>query len=255
MALHLTLLASPSFLFNMRKISISEQLHNKRINTAKQEDKIIDEVNKILNRDLFHEKKILNHLQLYNKSFELLDEEDDHGYDVFDTKTIKDIAINYRLRFVDSQHYKKDIPYEAVLKIKHLNSAFKKDLKGFKIMATSNSFKTKNADQSVLIFAPTNHGNYCLIHQWGSDLKWNRKATSWPMKKFETLFCTIAFVSMILAISLPTRLIWLPEHSDYWGMYRVGAFMHILIFNMGFTTYAVFAFGKNFSSSNWKRIG
>lgn len=238
----------------MRKISITDQLLKERIVSFKEGDKVISEVYRILNRDLFQEKKILHNLKLYNKSFELLDEEDSDQTQIFEIKTIKDIAIRYRLKFIDSQYYKKEIPYEAILKIKYLNLTHKKNLKNFKILTPSESFKKNNPDCSLLIFAPTNHGNYCLIHKWGADLKWYRKINSWPMRKFETLFATIIFISFIIAISLPTRLIWLPEHSDYWGPYRIGAFMHILIFNMGVTAYITFAFGKNFSVSNWNRI-
>ena len=61
----------------------------------------------------------------------------------------------------------------------------------------------------------------------------------------------LVLVSAILAVTLPTRLIWLPEGADYWGMYRVGAFFHILIFNMGITTYLTFAFSNNLSVSSW----
>lgn len=238
----------------MKPVSIADELKKKKIQTIRKEDLVLNEAYRILNQDLFHEKKILNNLTLYNKSFELTNEEDDHQLDIFHIDTIKEIAINYRLKFLDSQQYKKDIPYEAILKIKHHNSIYRKDLKNFKILAPVENFRKEQADTSLILFAPTNHGNYCLIHKWGAELKWHRKLTSWPMRKFETLLASIALISLILAISLPTRLIWLPEHADYWGTYRIGAFFHILIFNMGISAYITFAFGKNFSSHTWKNV-
>jgi hypothetical protein len=235
----------------MKGVSLDIELRKKKNKTSKREDQVISEVYRILNRDLFHEKNILDNLKLYNKSFELIDEEDVGNSDIFHTKTIKEIAIQYRLKFIDSQHYKKEIPYEAILKIKHLNSIYKKDLKNFKILAPPSDFHKNKPDSSLLLFAPTYHGNYHLIHKWGNELKWYRKISSWPMRKFETLFITVAIISLIIAVSMPTRLIWLPEKADYWGAYRVGAFLHILIFNMGVTAYITFTFGRNFSSSNW----
>ena len=101
----------------MKGISIDFELRKKKVKTSNHEDSVISEVYRILNRDLFHEKKILSNLKLYNKSFELIDEEDVDRYDVFHTNTIKEIAIQYRLKFLDSQHYKNEIPYEAILKI------------------------------------------------------------------------------------------------------------------------------------------
>lgn len=238
----------------MKPVSIANELLKRKITNYKQEEQVIHEVYKILNRDLFHEKKILQNLKLYNRSFELLDEEDVDDLSLFNTDTIKEIAIQYRLKFLDSQQYKKEIPYEAILKIKDLNAKYRKDIKHFKILAPVENFRTTEPDKALILFAPTNHGNYFMIHQWGEDLKWHRKLSSWPMKRFETLFATVALISLILAVSLPTRLIWLPEHSDYWGTYRIGAFFHILIFNMGVTAYITFAFGKNFSSNTWNQV-
>jgi len=236
------------------RISIANQLLISKKKTAKPEDYVIAEVHRILNNDLFHEKKILAHLTLYDKSFELMDEEDVEQQKLYSKSTIKEIASTYRLKFLDYQYLKSEIPYEAVLMIKDLNNSYRKDLKNFKILAPVENFKDAKQNTSLLLFAPTNHGNYYLIHKWGNDLKWNRKLTSWPMKRFENLFITLAIISGILAVSLPTKLIWLPSHADYWGMYRMGAFMHIFIFSMGVAAYITFAFGKNFNSSIWNRV-
>jgi hypothetical protein len=234
-----------------KEISIADILLKRKIKHAKQEDLVLEEVYSILNKDLFHEKKVLSNLQLYNRSFELIDEDDVDVLDVFSEKDIKDICTDYRLRFLDSQFYKKEIPYAAVLKIKDLNVRYRKDLKGFKILAPIESFRADGKDKELLLFAPTSNGNYCLLYKWGSNLNKNRKWLYWHLRRFETLLFTVALISGILAVSLPTRLIWLPEHADYWGMYRVGAFMHIFIFNMGFTAYLTFTFSNNFSSASW----
>jgi len=113
-----------------KELLIANELLKRKIKFAKHEDVVIDEVYKILNKDLFHEKKVLSNLQLYNRSFEMINEDDVDILDVFDEKSIKEIAIKYRLRFIDSQFYKKEIPYEAVLKVKDLNAKYRKDLMG-----------------------------------------------------------------------------------------------------------------------------
>jgi len=232
-------------------ISIADILLKRKIKHARHEDRLIDEAYSILNRDLFHEKKVLSNLTLYNRSFEQIDEDDADVLDVFAEKDIKEICIAYRLRFIDSQFYKKEIPYAAILKIKDLNVKYRKNLKGFKIMAPIESFRSDAEDKELLLFAPTNNGNYCLIYKWGAPLNKNRAWLYWPMRRFETLMITVLVISAILAFSLPTRLIWLPEHSPWWGMYRLGALLHIFIFNLGFTAYLTFAFSNNLSASSW----
>lgn len=241
-----------------KEISIAEILLKRKIKHAKHEDRVIDEVYSILNRDLFHEKKVLSNLTLYNRSFEQIDEDDADVLDIFAEKDIKEICIAYRLRFIDSQFYKKEIPYAAILKIKDLNVRYRKDLKGFKILAPIESFRSDGKEKELLLLAPTNNGNYCLIYKWGSPLNRNRKLLFWPLRRFENLLITVVLVTALITMSLPPdlmlmRMMSLTSEIDlsYWSMHRLAAYFHILIVNMGFTAYLTFAFTNNFSSASW----
>ncbi len=241
-----------------KDISIAEILLKRRIKNAKHEDHVIGEVYNILNRDLFHEKKVLSNLKLYNQSFEQIDEDDADVLDIFSQKDIKEICIDYRLRFIDSQFYKKEIPYAAVLKIKDLNVKYRKDLKGFKILAPIESFRRDSEDKELLLMAPTNNGNYCLIYKWGSPLNKNRKWLYWPLRKFDNLLLTVLFITAIITLSLPPDLMLMRMFSvtndqdlSYWSMHRLAAYFHLLIFNMGFTAYLTFTFTNSFSSASW----
>ncbi len=235
---------------------IAKELLKRKLKHSRQEDVVIDEVYKILNKDLFHEKKVLSNLKLYNRSFEMLDEDNVDILDVFDIKSIKEIAIAYRLRFIDSQFYKKEIPYEAILKIKALNERCRKDLKGFKLLAPIESFRKDSKDTELLLFAPTNDGNYFLIHKWGEPFRNDRKILFWPLQRFENLLLTILMLTAVITVSLPPnfmlmRMMSITEDLPYWGMHRLAAYFHILIFNMGFTAYLTFTFTNNFSSTSW----
>jgi len=239
----------------MEKSKIEKKLFREKVIQPKPEEKLINEVHKILNNDLLNENKILNHLSHYMRSFEKLNEEEILDQELlFTVNEIKSFCIKYRLKFLSSEKFCDEIPYEAILKIKHLNANYRKDLKDFKIISYAEHFIGKKQTNSGFLFAPTNHGNYCLVHAWGNNIPNTRKWRYLPMRNFETLFITVTVISAILAVSLPTRLIWLPKNADYWGGYRIGAFMHILIFNLGITAYITFAFSRNFSSSNWNTI-
>ena len=235
----------------MSSVDLLKQLNKCRQKSLKQGDEVISEVNKILNRDLYSEKNVLDNLKHYNKSFEYIDEEDVDQSKIFKETEIKKLALKYRLRFLNSQCCKSDFPYESVLKIEHINSVHKKSLNGFKVLSTYKFFnQTKNKD-NALLFAPTNHGNYYLIHEWGSGLNWHREYLSWPIKNIETLFVTLILSTLIIAVSLPTSLITYDSKAPYWCAYRIGIFFHLIIFNMGVTAYVTFAFGKNLTSSIW----
>jgi hypothetical protein len=227
-----------------------DQLKEKNLNDA---NSAVIEAKRILQNDLFTEKKILENLKQYNKSFEVLDERDLDNRLVFNQKEIKQLCITYRLKFLDSTAYKPEIPYESVLKIKELNNQYKKDLKYFKILAPYESFAKKDSETDTILFTKTNHDNYYIIHRWGNKLPWYRMFKHWPMRNFETLFLSVIIIAIILALSLPIKLISLDPKAEYWSGYRAATFFHLLIFNMGVTAYITFAFAKNFSSSIWNR--
>ena len=233
------------------KISITAELLKTRVKKRNQEDVLIDEVKHILNSDLLKENKILSHLKFYNKRFELLDENEVDNIYVFSLEEVKKICIKYRLRFLDSQLYRNEIPYEAVLKIKDLNTLYHKDLKGFKMLAPAKAFAKKENNLPCLLFVPTLSGNYYLIHSWGKEFKWYMKYLLFPAQTFETLLLSVASLVLIIDLCLPVELITLDRSAPYWCGYRIATFFHIFIFFCGFTAYATFAFNKNFSKSNW----
>ena len=236
-----------------KKTDIAAALSELRVQSRTAEDNIISESNRILINDLFTENKILQNLKQYADSYEVISEEDVNSERIFTLKEIKMMAIQYRLKFLDSKYYKFEIPYEAVLKIKELNTTCKKELKHFRILSLAEAFSDKIPKKNAALFVKTNHDNYYVIHTWGSDLEGSRKWKYWPLKNVETLAATIFIFTLLVTLLLPTHLITLDRKATYWCGYRAGTFFHLLIFFTGFTTYFTITFAKNFSSSNWNK--
>jgi len=237
----------------LKKIDIKDRLSQLSNKTRNSGEVLVSEAKRILDQDLFTERKILENLVKYNQSHELADEESLDKDLIFSINEIKQICVQYRLKFLDSKSFKAPIPYEAILKVKHLNNKFDKQLKEFKILAPYEFFAKKEAEASGLLFVKTNHDNYYLVHQWGNKIHWYRKMRFWPLRCFENLFLSIILITFVIAVSLPIELITLDRKADYWSGYRAAAFFHILIFNMGVSAYITFAFSKNFSSTIWNR--
>lgn len=233
------------------KVDIEHELVRFRNKSRSGEEKVIYEASRILKRDLFTESRILENLKQYNRASEVIDEEDVDAEHIFTSAEIKKIAVLYRLKFLESKIYKPEIPYEAVLKIRYLDDAFKKELKLFNILAMPVAFHDAASSVPSLLFVKTNYDNYYLVHQWGGSLKWGRRLRFWPLRYFENLFISILTATLIITLSIPTNLISLDPKAVYWSGYRAAAFFHLLIFNMGVTAYFTFAFSKNFSSSIW----
>lgn len=235
----------------MKGVDINSELIKLKDKTRSKEDDLIHEANRILAQDLFSEKKILDNLKHYNNSFDLIDEEDMPSHLIFNVFEIKKIALDYRLKFIESKYFQAEFPYEAILKIKDINTTYKKDIKGFKILAPIAAFKENKLIKSSILFAPTNYGNYCVIHTWGEPLKWHRKIASLPLKSFDNLFKTVFLYTLIVTLLIPTPLITLDSTATYWSGYRAAAFMHLLIFHLGVTVYLTFTLAKNLSSIAW----
>ena len=103
-------------------------------------------------------------------TFDLLDTDK-----IYHIDQIKEICIDYRLRFLDSKFFKGEIPQEGISRIKALEKAHNIEIKGFKIIAPSKLFRLEDKDDPLL-FAPIGNQYFYLIHRWGNDLHPLRKA-------------------------------------------------------------------------------
>ena len=159
----------------LKRVNIEKQLvkerknRNEFISVTAEDDKILNKLT----------EQPLNSQNNFNP--ELLSTKN-----IYHINTIEKICVDYRLRFLDSNYFKGDVPYEAILKIKTLEKEHNIALSGFKIIAPSKLFRLKNADDPLL-FAPIGNGYYYLIHKWGNDMSPFRKLAMWPFKTFENL--------------------------------------------------------------------
>lgn len=235
------------------KVDLGKSLKHVRAKHLSNEDKLLLQAQSFLKEDLYSEKKILEHLSQYNRTFEDLDENLIDNEDLFHPSEIKKMAVTYRLKFLETKYFKPEIPFEAIVKIKHLHYLNKKEIRTFRILAPTENFSDKNSQASSLLFAKTNNENYFLVHQWGKDLSWFRKIAYLPLRKFENLVTTVFLFTLLLTLSLPTPLITLDDTAQYWSGYRAAAFFHLLIFNFGVTVYFTFTLAKNFSTAIWNQ--
>ncbi len=230
----------------LKKTNIEEKLQRFKNKTISQ-DNILRDVKQILKQDTKKEETIINTLKTGNDSvennfiFDLLETDK-----IYHINTIKDICIDYRLRFLDTKYFKNDIPYSAITKIKELEKSHGISINGYKIIAPSKLFKLENADDPLL-FAPIGNGYYYLIHKWGNDLSPMRKWLMMPFKNFENLVFTTVMVSFLATYLIPDGLFSKQNTSaEFWLTFffmfkTVGAIV----------IYYAFASGKNFNTAIW----
>ena len=165
---------------------------------------------------------------------------------IFHRDTIKKICIDYRLRFLDLDYFKGDVPVEAIESIQALEQAHNTELQNMKIVAPSKLFKLKNADDPLL-FVPIGNQYYYLIHKWGNDLHPLRQLLMWPFKNIVTSILSILLLSLVLTSFMPLTLFRAePNWSDF-----ILIFMFMFKSIAAIVIYYAFAAGKNFSRAIW----
>lgn len=230
----------------MQKINIREKLER-----AKQKDTtsdtIMEEVYEMLRQVDTSHKRITDNITGKTGSadnpfnFELLE-----SSRIYHLNHIKGIAINYRLRFLDSRYFKGKIPQEATNKIRKLEEQHHIEIKGFKILAPSKLFKLEDRDDPIL-FAPIGNDYFYLIHKWGKDLHPLRRLLMWPFKSFINLFAVIVALSYLITLSIPIGLFSKSDSSvQFWVLF-------VFMFNSIATIviYYAIAKGKNFNPAIW----
>ena len=173
----------------------------------------------------------------------------EHIYHISD---IKELCINYRLRFLDSKHFNGTFPTEALDAVKDFEAAQGREIKGFKMIAPAGMFKLAEKDKDPLLFVPMGGGYHYLIAKWGNDLHPLRRALVYPFRDFESLMKTVFGFCLAVAFLFPESLIRGPKDTGTIVHLRV-IFFFWMVFSTGAMT-ALYGFSriKNFNANLWK---
>lgn len=231
----------------LQKTNIQEKLAHEKARNPSAEKQVLEEVYNILKDIDVQHDRIKQSIAggkgalTNNFNFDLLESDS-----IFHISDIKNICIDYRLRFLDSRYFKGEIPSEGISKIKSLEKEHNLELKGFKIIAPSKLFKLEDKDDPLL-FAPIGNGYFYLIHQWGNDLHPLRKALMWPFKNIINLGFLVVVISFLVTLMVPEGLFSKSNSSvEFWILYF---FMFKSI--AAVVIFYGFALGKNFNPAIW----
>ena len=181
---------------------IINELQRERERIARQQRALIDEVHSLIQQGESADAELLRRLSSAGPdlpgSLVFFSQKD-----VYSIEAIRSICIRYRLRFLPSQYYRPDFPYEAFVKIRELERDNETSLKKFYVMAPAEAFNLEKKTDPLL-FVPLSDGRFLLVHRWGKELSVFRKFTSWPLRNLQTLLVTIFAVALILSVSIPS---------------------------------------------------
>lgn len=165
---------------------------------------------------------------------------------IYHLDQIRDICIDYRLRFLDLSYFKPQLPEEAKDAISDLESSHETRVEGMKILAPSRLFKLEDKDDPLL-FVPMGNNYFYLIHKWGNDLHPLRKILVWPFKNVVNLTLCVLLFSYLLTLLVPNGLF--SKNSSAAEFWIIFFFMFKSV--AAIVIYYGFAMGKNFNPAIW----
>lgn len=228
----------------LQRKNLADELLRKRNRKVKESD-LIAQVMAIL-EDEKHNQAI------HNRLGEGSSDNNDFVFDLLETdrifhiEQIKSVCIDYRLRFLDSNKFRAQIPFEAVSKIKMLEKQHNAKLSGFKILAPTKLFHLDNYDDPLL-FVPIGNDYYYLIHKWGNDINPYRRFMVRPLRDMGSLLLFLAIVSLLLSFLVSDDAFG-RAHSS---VVTLISFLFIFKALCGVALYYCFWKGKNFNSAIW----
>ena len=223
---------------NINNVDLHEQLI--KIQKKHPADSIMEEVQDILEKEEAQERRITESIEGDSQE-QFIDESQLDEEHIFTIEQIEKLCIKYRLRFLDSKHFKSEIPYEAIQKVKALENNLDMNLKGFKIIAPKELFKLTDKDSDPILMLPLKNNRFYFIHKWGGEISSLRALLAYPMRSFMSMFWFLAVVSILFAWAVPT---------PSWDVF-IFLVVHSFIAICGMACMIVFTMRENFSNAEW----
>lgn len=227
-------------------IKLVDQLRNERDG----EDLLLEEVAEMLENSRQKDEDIIKRLNKNGK--EILPESclsEEEKNQLYSLQEIKKVCVKYRLRFLDSKHYKAEFPYEAILKIKAFEDKYGVRIENFKIIAPDAVFNLQDVNKDPLLFAQLANNKFLLIHQWGKDLAWYRSFQYYPVRNIYTYLNSVMVLAMALALATPFEWMMVERDSEL-GM-RFWLSIHFFIALFFFILFLGSTGNKRFSEDKW----
>ena len=145
---------------NFNTVDLQKEL----VKNKNSREDLLEEVNQLFANEENKEAEILKRIEGDpNFNWQLVEQLD--AENIYTLDQIRSICVKYRLRFLDSNYFKGEIPFEAVSKIKELEKELGKPLNGFKIVAPKELFRLEDKDSDPLLFLQLTENQFYFIHK------------------------------------------------------------------------------------------
>lgn len=214
-------------------------------------DKAVTEVKALLTESSAEDRNILKtmgldtHLEIadnkHTKLIELNELNSKYNGHVYHIDTIKKLAVDYRLRFLNTRRYKGAINVEVPAKIKAFAKENNIELNPstleykFFMLAPAEDFDIRDVKKIIphkdpALFFKVDDSHYRLIHKWGGDFTPLRLLQGWRWKNrrnfwFFSILVGFLFASIIAPIIMPLSTFADGSYWIAWGILFVIAIL------------------------------
>lgn len=161
---------------------------------------------------------------------------------------IRELATNYRLRFLESARFKGEIPHEALAAMHRLEG--ETPVGNYFILAPESLFVLDEKDKDPLLFLQLNNSTFYLVHHWGKDLHPLRSALVWPTRNFKNMLLCILALALLISLAFPAAWMAVPAGGPTWTMRGI-LFFYSLFGISALTALYGFSRMRDFSANLW----
>jgi len=199
---------------------------------TRRQQKLMDEVMGILNDST-------------ERSEELFRQEQ---YRIFSLETIEKMCIRYRLRFLDAELFKGEVPEEAQAELSSLESRYRTKFRRLRIIAPGEFFELGHIEKDPVLLAEIAKDKYLFIHKWGGEFNTWRKISAFPFRSVQSGIISIALLALMLATGLAgTMAVFNVSALDF-----IFSVFHLTLGGIVFTVFIALAFSIYPSKMMWK---
>lgn len=168
---------------------------------------------------------------------------------IFSLSIIETTCVKYRLRFLDSTHFKTELPYSAIQAVNAFEKQHQVKVQQFKILAPYGMFQLSDKNEDPLLFAQLSDSQFYLLHKWGNDLTWYRALLNYPIQSIYSFFISTICFAALVAWIIPFS--WLNVQKESEMLFRFWLNTHFTIAFFFFFLFLGSLSNASFSDSSW----
>jgi hypothetical protein len=169
-------------------------------------------------------------------------------YRIFSIETIEKICIRYRLRFLDMDLFKGEIPEEAHAELASLESKYSTKFRRLRIIAPGEFFELGHIEKDPILLAEIAKDKYLYIHKWGGEFNIWRKISAYPFRSVQSGIVSIAALAVVLATILAGAM----AGFNVKALDFLFSVFHLTLGGMVFTVFIALAFSIYPTKMMWK---